>query len=188
VSQSPSIEAQGIAAESGLAFQLDADGRARVAWGEPDWLGPVGLRFQTGGAALAPRATGARPFEGRDDLGAHQALALAWDETPLAVRCSVRAYRDRPLLVFRLEAAADLAGFATQIFDAPSVAWPWLRADRPAPRGRSLGGGGGGRGPRRTVCPTARACSGISTPSSRCRPSRIPGARRSCCCRSAPRS
>lgn len=132
---SPSIEAQDIAAEAGLSFHLDGDGRARVAWGEPDWLGPIGLRFQTGGAALAPRATGARPFEGSDDLGAYRALALAWDETPLAVRCSVRAYRDRPLLVFRLEAAADLAGFATQIFDAPSVAWPWLRPDRRAPHG-----------------------------------------------------
>lgn len=135
MSHSPSIEAQGVAAESGLAFRLDADGRARVTWGEPDWLGPVGLRFQTGGAAVSPRAAGARPFEGRDDLGAFAALALAWDETPLAVRCSVRAYRDRPLLVFRLEAAADLAGFATQIFDAPSVAWPWLRPDRRAAKG-----------------------------------------------------
>lgn len=124
-----------IAAESGLAFHLDADGRARVAWSEPDWLGPVGLRFQTGGAALTPRASGARPFDASDDLGAYQALALAWDETPLAVRCSVRAYRDRPLLVFRLEAAADLDGFATQIFDAPAVAWPWLRPDRRAAHG-----------------------------------------------------
>lgn len=135
MAQPPDIGAHSIAAESGLAFHFGGDGRAHVAWSEPDWLGPVGLRFQTGGVALAPRATGARPFEGHDDLGAYHALAPSWDETPLAVRCSVRAYRDRPLLVFRLEAAADLAGFATQVFDAPSVAWPWLRPDRRAPRG-----------------------------------------------------
>jgi hypothetical protein len=39
----------------------------------------------------------------------------------------VRAYRERPVLVFRIEAEGDLAGFATRRFDQPSVAWPWLR-------------------------------------------------------------
>ena len=40
------------------------------------------------------------------------------------VRCSVRAYADRPMLVFRSEATADVSDLATGAFDQPSVGWP----------------------------------------------------------------
>lgn len=117
-----------IEARDGLAFAV-GDGAGRVCWGRAaDALGPIGLRAHAGGAARASQIAGARRFAGEDDFGAYDALALDWTpEPPQAVRTTVRAYRERPLLVFRLEAAAALRGFATGVFDEPSLAWPWCR-------------------------------------------------------------
>jgi hypothetical protein len=127
-----------IEARDGLAFALAAGGEARVAWDEaaPDALGPIGLRAHAGGRAQASRVADARRSEGRDELGTFEALELDWTPAPPhAVRTQVRAYRERPLLVFRLEAAAPLHGVATGVFDEPVLAWPWCR-----PRQRLPGG------------------------------------------------
>ncbi|RIL00854.1 MAG: hypothetical protein DCC71_18415 [Proteobacteria bacterium] len=124
------IEAQG-----GLAFAVDGAGRARVEWGAPDWLGAIGARFASAGAACEPAIAATRAHAGADALGAFASLDVAWSESPLAVRTSLRAYAERPLLVFRIEAAAALAGFASGRFDEPSVAWPWLRPALRAPGG-----------------------------------------------------
>ena len=40
------------------------------------------------------------------------------------VRCSLRAYAERSLIVFRCEATRDLADMTTGDFDRPSIAWP----------------------------------------------------------------
>jgi hypothetical protein len=50
------------------------------------------------------------------------------------IRCTVRADdAGRPLLVFRLEATADLTGLASGTFAAPAFSWPHFRpADRAA--------------------------------------------------------
>ena len=128
-------EAHRIEAADGLAFEFER-GAARVAWRESDWLGPIGLRARAGERASEPELAAARRFEGADDLGAFEALELTWKPAPpLAIRTSVRAYRERPVLVLRLEAAADLSGFATRIFEEPAVAWPWLRPALRAERG-----------------------------------------------------
>jgi hypothetical protein len=130
--------AAGVEAADGLAFAVGADGTGRVRWGAaaPDALGPISLRAHAGGAPRAARIAAARSFAGADGLGPFAALELRWDPAPPhAVRTVVRAYREQPLLVFRLEAAAPLAGFATGVFDEPSLAWPWCR-----PAERAAGG------------------------------------------------
>jgi len=128
-----------IEAQAGLALGAAPDGRLRVVWGEPDWLGPIGARFQLEAATHEPVVVAAKRFEGADDLGAFEGGLLEWSATPLGVRTSARAYRDRPLLVLRTEAVSELCGFATRRFDEPSVAWPWLRPDRRAPQGVAAG-------------------------------------------------
>jgi hypothetical protein len=101
-----------------------------VAWREADWLGPIGLRARSGDRSEVPSVAAMHPFSGEDDLGAFAGLEFAWrSAAPLAYRTTVRAYRDRPVLVFRLEASASMRGVATRLFDDPSVAWPWLRPD-----------------------------------------------------------
>jgi len=134
----PVSESVRIEAREGLAFAVAEGGDARVRWGDaaPDALGPIGLRAYAGGRAQASLVAGIRRSAGRDDLGAFDALELDWAPAPPhAVRTQVRAYRERPLLVFRLEAAAALRGFATGAFDEPSLAWPWCR-----PAERAAGG------------------------------------------------
>jgi hypothetical protein len=124
-----------IAAAAGLGFELDTGGAGRVCWMEraADALGPIGLRVGDGESAEAPGASHAAAFAGSDDLGAFDALALSWLPAPaLPIRTTVRAYRDRSLLVFRLEATEDLRGIATGTFDRPSLAWPWCRPDQRA--------------------------------------------------------
>src|SRR5262249_23749430 len=107
--------AQRIEARDGLAFEMEAGGTARGAWREPDWLGPIGLRVGPGGRAGEPALAGARRFAGEDELGRFEGLELVWDPEPqLAVGTLVRAYRDRPVLVLRLEAEAELSGFPTR--------------------------------------------------------------------------
>ena len=55
------------------------------------------------------------------------------------VRCSVRAYVERPLLVFRCEATTDLTDISTGEYDQPSIAWPTFtpseRAEGQTPKG-----------------------------------------------------
>jgi hypothetical protein len=110
-------------AGGGLTLQVPSDGAWTIAWGCDDWFGPLDLLI--GGQARAPCA--GSQSEGEDDLGAFRALELALDESPLALRASVRAYLERSLLVFRLEAAAALDEFASGQFDRPAVVWPRLR-------------------------------------------------------------
>lgn len=131
-------ERERIEAGGGLAFAVGEDGEGRVGWGPqaPDALGPIALRAFAGAAPRAYGVAGLQRFAGADDLGAFDALALDWTPAPpQAVRTTVRAYRERPLLVFRLEAAAALAGLATGAFDEPSLAWPWCRPAARAPGG-----------------------------------------------------
>ncbi|MCZ7617994.1 MAG: hypothetical protein M5U32_06650 [Myxococcota bacterium] len=121
-----------IDAADGLRFALGEHGNGRIRWRESwiDALGPIGLRVETVAGAEAPAFTQARRSEGADDLGAFAALELSWSSAVAgALRTTVRAYRERPLLVFRLEAAAALHGVATGHFDRPSAAWPWCRPD-----------------------------------------------------------
>ena len=117
-------------AAEGLALVLEASGW-RVAWGEPDWLGPVGLALDRGGKGFAgPDAREdrepLRPIleetRGEDALGAFRKLELAWDGSPLPLRASLRAYQERALLVFRLEAAAPLDGISS---GEPRAAGRW---------------------------------------------------------------
>lgn len=121
-----------IEAAGGLAFAVDAGGAGRVAWGEraPDALGPIGLRLGARDDSETPRFLEASRFEGSDDLGPFDGLALSWSPSPSQpIRTTVRAYRERPLLVFRLEATETVRDVATGTFDQPSVAWPWCRPD-----------------------------------------------------------
>ncbi|MEX2206147.1 MAG: hypothetical protein WEF50_07975 [Myxococcota bacterium] len=118
----------------GLAFVSSQDGSWRVAFGESDWLGPVRARVAHAGAVATGLVAGARS-QGRDDLGAFERLELAIPGAPLAVDASVRAYPDRPLLVFRLEASEALAGITTGALDDPAVAFPWF-----VPASRAAGG------------------------------------------------
>jgi hypothetical protein len=117
----PELEAGG-----GLRLAALAPGRWRVEWGEPDWLGPLGLALAGEPAPGRPRA---RRLRGADDLGAFRGLALGWPRLSLPVAVSVRAYAEHPLLVFRLEATRAIEGLGGQGFAEPAIAWPWLRPD-----------------------------------------------------------
>src|SRR6516162_8800108 len=117
-----------LAAAGGLSLVCEQP-HWRVAWREPDWLGPVELRSTS--AAIAPVL--GRVTEGADDLGEFVCAEVAGFAAPL--RTSVRAYRDLSLLVFRLETDADLHTFGSGTFASPSIAWPALR-----PKDRATGG------------------------------------------------
>lgn len=123
----PQRELTALEAAGGLRLRLFADGVARIAWGEPDWLGPVALSLEKEGD---PSLRGWEPFAGQDDLGAFRGLELAFAPLPFPVRASVRAYTDHSLLVFRSEAREDLAGLATGELARPALAWPCLQPDR----------------------------------------------------------
>ncbi len=126
-------------AADGLRLTRDPAGAMRVAWGEPDWLGPIGLALR--GEDIAPSANETGLGEGQDDLGTWRGIGLDWDHLELPIAASVRAYAEKPLFVFRLEALDDLEGLDTGRLARPSVAW-WLRP------GERLEGGvpGGTRG------------------------------------------
>ena len=129
----PRKELAALEAAGGLRLRLFEEDSARIAWGEPDWLGPVGLALEaTGPPALRDWA----PFDGEDDLGRFTGLSVAFEPLPFQVRTSVRAYQGRPLLVFRSEALEDLAGLAPASWRAraPCVVSP------AALRGRAAGG------------------------------------------------
>jgi hypothetical protein len=108
----------------GLAVELAADGSVTVGLGLEDWFGP--------GRPSLPVSIG-EPVTTDDDLGVSTSVIVVDDE----VRCSVRAYLDAPLVVFRCQAARELSGLGTGAFDQPAVEWPTFRpADRagaPAP-------------------------------------------------------
>lgn len=132
------LEPDRIEAGGGLAFVVAPDGLGRVGWGAraPDALGPIALRAFDGSAPRVSRVAGLRRAAGVDPVGVFDALALDWTPAPPhAVRTTVRAYRERPLLVFRLEATAALRGCASGSFDEPWLAWPWCRPDARAPGG-----------------------------------------------------
>jgi hypothetical protein len=101
----------------------------------------AGRRLEAGGGLALElgeaQGLGARlrPFEGEDDLGAYRGFEVLWDPLPLPISTSVRAYPGRPLLVFRTEAAEDLADMATGEFGEPSVSWPAFCPTRRAPDG-----------------------------------------------------
>lgn len=100
-------------AANGLGVDVSDGGTVRIGWGEPDWFGP-------GSATQLPSGSPAGSTGWADDLGEAHALVVV--NGP--VRCSVRAYDVRPMLVFRSEATTDLPGLATGAFDEPSVGWP----------------------------------------------------------------
>ena len=129
--------AAGLEAGGGLALQTLEEGAFRVEWGEPDWLGPIGLRVEHAGEVYVSARAGEEPgtralsarvqdFEGADELGTYRGHALAWPELPLPLLTTVRAYEGLPVLVFRIEALAELSELATGAFERTSVAWPVL--------------------------------------------------------------
>ena len=103
-----------LSAERDLAVDIEPDGTIRVGWGEADWFGPG--RTSRHSAASKP----IKSVELVDDLGRSRSVTVA----DVDVRCSVRAYADRPMIVFRTEALVDLDGLATGAFDQPAVGWP----------------------------------------------------------------
>ena len=115
-----------------LIVDVEPDGSVRVGWGEADWFGP-GACVPGSGLAGRVGSPAPGPLEGgEDDLGGFNSITvLAGDVT-----CSVRAYADRPMVVFRTEATADVTGLATGAYDQPSVGWPvFTPADRAADGG-----------------------------------------------------
>jgi hypothetical protein len=113
-------------AARGLTISVATDGSVGIGLDGEDWFGP--------GRPSLPAGV-AEPVSTTDGLGTSTAIVVVDDD----VRCSVRAYADRPLLVFRCEATTDLTDIATGAFDRPSVAWPTFtpaeRADGATPDG-----------------------------------------------------
>ncbi|MEO8604136.1 MAG: hypothetical protein ABI629_16290 [bacterium] len=127
-------------AADGLTLDIDDAGALRIGWGAPDWFGPGMLSLH----ASAPRFAGATASSGADDLGDFSALELTWSELPFALRTSVRAYADTPLLVLRLQAPDGLSWEGSGRFADPGVAWPHFRprlrrADGAPPEARTYG-------------------------------------------------
>ena len=117
----------------------------RIGWGEPDWFGP--------GAATAARRRAPPPRRRPGPTTSARPGRSSWPTAP--IRCSVRAYPDRPMLVFRSEATTDLTDLAAGAFDQPSVGWPVFNPSATASPGGLPEG--------------SAARSGSSTPSSPCR-------------------
>ena len=116
-------------AGSGLAVRGDAAGGMRIAWrNAADWLGPLQAGVLAGdGRRRQAALQEAEASRGEDDLGAFEARALHYDQGDLPLATTVRAYRDRALVVFRTEAREALAKLATGDLVEPRLAWPWLR-------------------------------------------------------------
>jgi hypothetical protein len=121
-----------LAAAEGLSLVCEMP-HWRISWHDPDWLGPLELRVS--GVTIAPRLE--RVMEGDDDLGAFIRADVGGLAAPL--RASVRAYRERALLVFRLQTDADLPNFGNGTFADPSLAWPALRPNRRTANGVAMG-------------------------------------------------
>jgi hypothetical protein len=116
-------------AADGLALRGDASGGLRVAWRHAfDWLGPLQAGVLAGdGRRRQAALQDVEASRGEDHLGAFEARALHYDQGDLALATTVRAYRERALLVFRTEAREPLAKLATGALAEPRLAWPWLR-------------------------------------------------------------
>ncbi len=121
-------EAKSLRAAGGLEVSVASQLPLRVRIDGEDWLGPVGCELTHRGVAWsASRTSDAEPFgEIRDDLGRWRECVLDTAQAPFAIRASVRACLDAPIVVFRLEALRDLEGLGTGTFANPSVAWPVL--------------------------------------------------------------
>ena len=104
-----------------LSLDFDADAQWRLAWGEPDWLGPIAFALA---GTPASHSAALRTFNGHDDLGTYISADIEWHDVPLPIRTSVRAYRDAAVIVFRIEARDAIDALATGRFDQPCVAWP----------------------------------------------------------------
>ncbi len=127
-------------AAEGLRLILSEDSWRVGFEGEgEDWLGPLAFAAHRSGARWRVEAgegsRGLAGFEGQDDLGPFRGVSLALPGDAPALAASVRAYADRPLLVFRLGAEAPLDGLSTGRFEEPGVAWPELRPERRRPDG-----------------------------------------------------
>lgn len=109
-----------LSAAQGLSLVVD-ESVWRVAWHEPDWLGPLSFAA-LGGAPRLPAVAGRSA--GQDDIGTFTRLHLEVGDPRL--QASVRAYTDSPLLVFRLQALAPLHGIATGKLAHTCVTWPLL--------------------------------------------------------------
>ena len=114
-----------IAAE-GLSVDVAVDGTVKIGLNGEDWFGP-------GRPSSAPDV--GEPVTTIDQLGDARSVTVVDGD----VRCSVRAYVERPLLVFRCEATTDLTHIITGQFDQPSIAWPTFtpseRAANETPKG-----------------------------------------------------
>jgi len=114
-------------AAGGLTLSLDGS-QWRLSWGEADWLGPIGIAAQRDGVWFKDgEPSHLEAVDGRDALGGFRRLAPHWDALTLPIHVSARAYRETPLVVFRIEARAALHDVATGRFAEPSVVWPLLR-------------------------------------------------------------
>lgn len=99
-----------------LSAAIHADGTVRVGVGGDDWFGAGRLVTALHTQNVAPLTS--ETFT--DDLGTATSVVVADGD----VRCSVRAYTDRALIVFRIEATTDLHATATSAFEQPTVGWP----------------------------------------------------------------
>ena len=107
-----------IEAGNGLAARIDGDGTVRIEWGEVDWFGPG--RLTRGGVPTPIDGDDPTVDEIDDDIG--HARIVTVHRTGVAA--SVRAYRDLPMLVFRLQSTTELDELATGSFAEPYVGWP----------------------------------------------------------------
>lgn len=112
----------------GLAVSVD-EGVVRVEFGTPDWLGP-------GRFTVADQPHPLTITEQRDD-----SIVFAGDD---AVRLSIRADAEQPLIVFSLQAVTALDGLATGSFATPSYAWPAFDPSQRDPLGLPEGSRGFG--------------------------------------------
>lgn len=136
-----------LTAADALSLCVEPTGACRVEWREPDWFGPAALTIHYGGRCYAGAHTAAPPDAiglaapqldqraGCDALGGYRAIDLVWSALPFPLRTSVRAYEDRPLLVFRISAPNGLRNGGSGQFAVPGVAWPHFM-----PRARQGGG------------------------------------------------
>ena len=100
-----------LTAARGLTVDVASDGTVTVGLDGQDWFGP--------GRPSRPATVGA-PVVVADELGAATSVTVVEGD----VRCSVRAYAERPLVVFTSQATAALDGLATGTYDEPALAWP----------------------------------------------------------------
>ncbi len=94
----------------------DHSNTVAIEWAETSWFGPG--RLTVGG--VPHDLDIGDPVAITDDIGTGHGLVVHSG----GVEASVRAYRDLPMIVFRLEATTELTGLATGTFADPYVGWP----------------------------------------------------------------